>query len=524
MRTIRLTGGEIWSPKISPNGFGLEEWNSHRELWVREGRVISASEAGDDYEEIDLKGAYVFPGFHEAHGHLHWYAHSLAEPDLRDCRSWEQVLELLSNYKDDEWILARGWDHTKWSSSHLPDKQELDRLFPTTPVYLERIDLHAAIVNQASLDLGGITVETQVDGGEIHQHNGKLTGILVDKAMDLVRSHLPSIAESEIERRLLIAQNQLFRLGITSFTDALLTQKQYERLSRLEREGKWHLRIFGYMPADKEHLERWLHQTPHTSGRVRMCGFKTFADGALGSRGAWLREPYADAEGTGLNLLKGTGYEELVEQLAASPWQMMTHAIGDAANEYVTDVWASEIGKIGRDSRWRLEHAQMLTKKVKKNLDTLDVVISVQPTHATSDAGWVLKRVGVERMKDIYPLNFFIDSGHPLALGTDVPVESPDPLKTLFSAVFRVAEEHRESAPIRVEEALSPAVALHSMTYIPAYSVKMEKELGTLSDRFFSDFVVLRVNPLTISDKAVLSNVVLQTVVEGQIVFRRGID
>ncbi|MDP5170417.1 MAG: amidohydrolase, partial [Bacteroidia bacterium] len=425
---------------------------------------------------------------------------------------------------DQKWVLARGWDHTRWHSGNLPDKEALDQQFPTTPVYLERIDLHAAIVNQAALDLAAISLDTHLEGGEIHQKNGKLTGILVDKAMDLVRSVIPPLPEEEIEGRLLFAQSQLFKVGVTSFTDALLTQEQYDRLIRLEKAGKWKLRVFGYMPADRLHLERWLDQEPDKEGRVRFCGVKTFADGALGSRGAWLKEPYSDGEGTGLNLLEGTGYEALVKRVADSPWQMMTHVIGDAASEYVTDVWVGIQDQLEANSRWRLEHLQMLTKKVKKNLDTLTVVISIQPTHATSDASWVEKRVGVERMKNIYPLKFFLDSGLPVALGTDVPVESPDPLKTLYSAVFRVPEEGRESPAIRIEEALTHAEALHGMTFVPAYSVKAEKELGTLSEGFFSDFVVLGVNPLIISKESPLCNIVLETLVEGQIVFRSGID
>lgn len=524
MRTIRLIGGKIWSPRISSDGISLEEWESRDECWIKNGRIIDAAEADQAYEVKELNGAHVFPGFHEAHGHLHWYADSLAEPDLRDCRGWEEVVEILLEKKDQDWILARGWDHTRWNNGNLPDKQELDHLFPTTPVYLERIDLHAALVNQAALDLAGISIETDVEGGEIHEKNGELTGILVDKAMGLVKSVVPQVPEEEIERRLLVAQGQLFRVGITSFTDALLSEEQYERLVRLENEGKWKLRVFGYLPADTPQLEKWLKQRPHTKGRVRLCGIKTFADGALGSRGAWLKEPYSDATGRGLNLLEGTGYEALVQRVANSPWQMMTHVIGDAASEYVTDVWVSCKDQIAADSRWRLEHLQMLTKKVKKNLDTLSVVISVQPTHATSDSGWVVERLGEERMKNIYPLKFFLEKGHPVALGTDVPVESPNPIKTLFSAVFRIPEERRNNTPIRVEEALSPAHALHSMTYIPAYSVKAEKELGTLSDGFFSDFVILRVNPLIISNKDALSDIVLETVVEGQIVFRDGID
>lgn len=524
MGTIRLTGGLIWSPRISSDGVSLEGWESRDECWIKDGRIIHASEADEGYEIKELHGAHVFPGFHEAHGHLHWYADSLAETDLRDCRSWDEVIGMLVAQKNQGWILARGWDHTKWKTGSLPHKQELDQLFPTTPVYLERIDLHAAIVNQAALDLAGISFSTYVEGGEIHHKEGQLTGILVDKAMGLVKDVIPQLSEDEIERRLLVAQRQLFRFGITSFTDALLTQSQYERLTRLEEEGKWKLRVFGYMPADTAHLERWLNKEPHSQGRVRVCGFKTFADGALGSRGAWLKEPYADAEGTGLNLLEDTGYEALVQKLAGSPWQMMTHVIGDAAAEYVTDVWVSNREELGGDSRWRLEHLQMLTKKVKKNLDSLSVVISVQPTHATSDAGWVEERVGKERMKSIYPLRFFLTRGYPVALGTDVPVESPDPIKTLFSAVFRIPEEHRDSLPFKLEEALSRPQALASMTYIPAYSVKAEKEIGTLSDGFFSDFVVMRVNPLIIRDKDAFGEIVLETVVEGQIVFRNGID
>lgn len=524
MGTIRLTGGTIWSPRISSDGSSLEEWESREELWIKNGRIIEAADAGQSYEVKELNGGHVFPGFHEAHGHLHWYADSLAEPDLRDCKSWEEVMIILRQQTGKGWILARGWDHTNWGADSLPDKDELDHLFPETPVYLERIDLHAALVNQAALELAGVSLATRVDGGEIHQQAGRLTGILIDKAMLLVKAVIPQLSEEEIEQRLLVAQTQLFRMGITSFTDALLTEQQYRRLVRLEQKGKWKLRVFGYLPAETPDLERWLEQPPPTHGRVRLCGVKTFADGALGSRGAWLKEPYSDSEGTGLNLLKGTGYEELVVRVSDSSWQMMTHVIGDAASEYVTDVWVKYRDRITPDSRWRLEHLQMLTKKVKKNLDSLSVVISVQPTHATSDAGWVMDRVGEERMKNIYPLNFFLESGHPIALGTDVPVESPNPIRTLFSAVFRVPEEARENLPIRPEEALTPTEALHSMTYIPAFSVKAEKQIGTLSGGFFSDFVILRDNPLIIRHEDSFEDLVLETVVEGQIVFRSGID
>ncbi|MDP5168975.1 MAG: amidohydrolase family protein, partial [Bacteroidia bacterium] len=361
--------------------------------------------------------------------------------------------------------------------------------------------------------------ETNVAGGLVAQDAKGPTGLLIDGAMELVKRMMPAPTEAEIERRLLHAQTILLRHGITAFTDALLTNIEYERLCRLAEEGKWHIRIFGYLPADEQHLSQWLHKQPSQEGKIRICGFKAFADGALGSRGAWLLAPYEDAATTGLDLLSSSGFDDLVKRLAATPWQLMVHAIGDAANEYVLETFFQHRHLIQPEARWRLEHAQMLTPKSWELLRQLPVIPSIQPTHATSDKEWVTDRIGKDRLQYAYPLGSLVRAGFPVPLGTDVPVESPSPLDTLFSAVTRRSRQLPKFSPILLSEQMPPEEAMMGMTLWPAYAVKAEKYLGSLSDTIFADFFAIDHNLLTVSEEGMCEAQVLMTVIDGKIIF-----
>lgn len=471
--------------------------------------------------QISLRGKYLYPGFHEAHGHLHRWADSLAEIDLSPYRSWAEVLRRIAGQPPGEqgWIVARGWDHTRWPDQALMHKWSLDELFPETPVFLERIDLHAAMVNTAALTRAGIERHSHITGGEIYHDEAGPTGLLVDEAMYRVQQAIPALSEDVLEQRLLAAQAQLFRLGITSFTDALLTEEALDRLLRLQARGLWKLRIFGYLPADAFHLNRWFAGGPRVQGRIHVVGFKAFADGALGSRGAWLKAPYHDADTFGLDLLSQGDFEARSQLLASSDWQLMVHAIGDAACEYVLRSWQRLAPLLKARHRWRVEHLQMLTEEAWQLLTQLPIIPSVQPGHATSDQHWVAERIGPLRLASAYPLAEFARRQCPLPLGTDVPVVHPNPLHTLFAAITRADASAPDGPTIHWDQRLSPSQALLGITYWPAYAVKAEGWLGGFSPGQAADWVAFDRDLLSISPVDLLQAEAWMTAVGGEIVF-----
>ncbi len=492
---------------------------------IREGKILATGSWAelravyDPRQTLDRAGTTIVPGLIDPHCHLHRYAQELFEIDLRGTRSCEEMVARVQEFSrthPEGWLVGRGWDQNLWPEAVYPTRELLDLHFPDRPVYLERIDIHAALVNEVLLQQAGITAATHIDGGEVRLEQGRPTGLLIDQARDPVLALMPTLTEAQWEQALLAAQEKLWAYGLCGLGDALLSRQEAERLLRLQAEGKFKLWVYGMLPADSYHLAHYLPGGPIREGRIHLGAFKLFADGTLGSRGAWLSEPYTDApDNVGLALLPDAATRALARRVYAAGFQLCVHAIGDAANRQVLDLFAEVLGG-PNDRRWRIEHCQMLPPELLPRFAQYDIFPSVQPTHATSDAPWVAERVG-ERLAWSYPARRLLQTCGHLALGTDFPVESPDPWATFRSAVFREAA----GQAFLPEERLSPLEALRGMTLDSARAEFAESVRGSLEMGRYADFVVLAEDPLAVDVSGLENFRILETWLAGERVFFR---
>ncbi len=487
----------VYNAKIYPmdTAFSLEE-----AMAVRDGRVLSLGSS--DYirrtyrakKSIDLDGQFVYPGFNDAHSHFLGYALGLNQVNLVGTKSYEEVLQKTRNFQDknpQKFIQGRGWDQNDWRDKRFPTKERLDALFPKTPVMLKRIDGHAALVNQAALDFAQITDSTKVEGGILQKRNGKLTGILIDNAVDLVEFPKPSAAE--ILEAALKAQDSLFVKGLTTITDAGLKKHELHILDSLYENKDLKIRLFAMVSDDSASVGYYLKNDPIRRDNFNVGAVKLYVDGALGSRGALLLQAYSDSKDeTGLLLNSVSHFKNRMEEAKAAGWQIAAHAIGDSANRLVLQLFEEAV--LEDDHRWRIEHAQIVHQQDVARFGALGVIPSVQPTHATSDMYWAEKRLGKSRMGRAYPYEDLRESAVYLPLGTDFPVEDIDPLKTFAAAVFRQDAKGFPEGGFTPDQVISREDALRGMTVWPAYASFEDEEKGSLLAGMLADFVVLNVD------------------------------
>ncbi len=468
----------------------------------------------------DLKGAHVYPGFIDAHAHFVGFALQLREVSLYGCRSIAAVLERLKEWHKKhpkaKWIIGRGWDHTLWNPPKLPHRKTLDSLFPNIPVFLVRVDGHAAWVNSKALRTAGITSETTIQGGRlIKDAQGALTGVLIDNAIELVRKHIPPPTKEELAQALIEAQDSLFAEGLTTVCDAGLDLATILLIDSLQRQGKLRLRIYAMANPTEENFRYFEQHGPITKPYLHVCSFKFYADGALGSRGAWLKEPYSDEpHHRGLALLDSATFLAQLKRCYQIGFQANTHAIGDAALCFVLRCYAKVLPEYN-DARWRIEHAQVLAPECLPLFKKYNVIASVQPCHAISDRRWAQKRLGTQRLKNAYAYRTLLQWSPYLALGTDFPVEPPSPLRNFFAAVFRSDYETIEDEPFFYEERLTPHQALLGMTLWSAKAQKEEHKKGRIAVGNYADFTVLSVDLLKAPKEAVRNAKVIATYVNG---------
>ncbi|MEL7339053.1 MAG: amidohydrolase [Bacteroidota bacterium] len=492
-------------------------------LAINQGRVVSSGSFAQLRQQfqakeiIDLGDVYVYPGFHDAHCHLHRYAREQLEVDLRGCRSEQEMVARVRDFAQthsEGWIVGRAWDQNHWPDQRYPNRQRLDAYFPDRPVYLERVDIHAALVNTKALQMAGFGLETSVPGGEIQKEADKLTGILIDKARQPILDLIPPLSETQWEQALVLAQQKLLSMGLVGLGDALLTAEEARRLAKLNQQARFQIPVYGMLPADEAHLDEFLAAGPQQWGNVSLGAFKLFADGALGSRGAWLKEPYTDApDQRGLALLDWEETLDVARRVYEAGFQLVSHAIGDAAAEQVIDLYKAVLPK-GNQRRWRIEHCQMMSAEAIRAMQEYQVMPSIQPTHLISDLPWVGQRLG-DRLATSYPAQTLLAAYGKIALGTDFPVESPEPLATFRAAVSRsLAGE-----VFRFAERLSPMESLQGMTTWASFSAFWEAERGDLSNGKWADMVILDRNLLVESLPELESAKVLQTWMAGKVVF-----
>jgi predicted amidohydrolase YtcJ len=474
-------------------------------------------------EKIDAKGQAVYPGFIDAHAHFVGYGKSLFQVDLFGTTSWEEAVERVkifaAAHPELAWIEGRGWDQNKWPGKKYPTNALLNSLFPNTPVVLQRVDGHAAIANQKAFDMAGVKPGQTIVGGEVETKNGVLTGVLIDNAKGLVYNSIPAVNKQTYTQWLQAAQKNCFAQGLTTVTDCGLDISDINFIDTLQQEGKINMRLFAMLSDNPENLSVYLKRGPYKTDKLFVNGFKVYADGALGSRGACLLHNYEDRKDwTGFLLANISHYDSLASVLAATNFQMCTHAIGDSANRQILNIYNKYLQK-GNDKRWRIEHAQVVNPADFNLFGAAAVVPSVQPTHATSDMYWAAERLGNERMKGAYAYKQLMDQNGWIPLGTDFPVEDISPFKTFLAAVGRVDAKGFPEGGFQMENGLTREQTIKGMTIWAAKASFLEKEVGSLEAGKKADFIILAQDLMQVPVNKILDTKVVATYSGGKKVF-----
>lgn len=495
---------------------------------VKDGKFIAV---GDDKvlmqnfdapEKIDLMDQFVYPGFNDAHSHFYGLGKYLTQVDLNGTKSWSEVVERCRTFHEktkQNFVLGRGWDQNDWDVKEFPSNEELNKLFPDIPVLLKRVDGHAAVANDQLLTRANITELTKMEGGKVITQNHKPTGVLIDNAVDIVQKYLPLVSLNEKAEALLNAQKVCFENGLTTVCDAGLSKDVIDLIDSLQKSGRLLIRIYAMIDATDENLDRYLLQKPYKTERLNVGSFKMYADGALGSRGACLLQPYDDEKNnSGLLLTPVNKMEEYVKRIADSKYQLNTHCIGDSGNRVVLKLYAKYL-KGSNDRRWRIEHAQVINENDFAYYKNYSIIPSVQPTHATSDMYWAVKRLGDDRIKGAYAYKRLMEQNGWLPLGTDFPVESVNPFYTFYSAVARKDGNGIPPDGFQMENALNRRDALRGMTIWPAKAAFEESEKGSIEPGKFADFIVLDSDLMTDDLVKIRNNSVIETYVNGKKVY-----
>lgn len=485
-------------------------------------------------ERVDLNGKTVVPGLIDAHGHLIDFGVEEKYAKLESCRSMEDVLNVLEPFyvqckKENKWLIGAGWDQYYFPDKKFPTTKDLDERFPDVPICLTRIDYHAIWTNSCAISRVGELPSNDPDGGKIvRDENGNPTGIFIDNAMDLIESHIPKTSLSELYDALQLATKICNSYGLTSVHYPGVSEDHIKVIKQAIEKDELNIRIYAMLKDEKDiDIDQWAKQglliNYKDSYKFTLRSVKIFLDGALGSRGAALLEPYSDDPNEkGLVLLDESYFKERTKKWIQGGFQVCTHAIGDKANRIVVEVYdevIKELNKEDEDLRLRVEHAQIVHKddfaKFKKN----NIIASVEPTHGTSDMRYAEKRLGPERILGAYAWKTFLKNGVKIALGSDFPVESPNPLLGFYAAITRKDLEGYPEGGWYPEERLTRSEALKGFTIDAAYAAFEENILGSIEPNKLADFVILSDDIMKIDEKLIPNVKVLATYVQGRKVY-----
>ncbi len=496
---------------------------------VKEGKIIATGsneeiEKFDAKEKIDMNGKFVYPGFIDAHAHFYQYSTDLLSCNIYGTKSFAEVIEKVNSFSKSNnfsWILGRGWDQNDWDVKEFPNKTMLDSLFPSIPVFLLRVDGHALLVNQKALDIAGITPQTKIFGGEIELNSGKLTGILIDNAVDSIRKFIPEFSNQLKIKSLVNGENNCFAVGLTSVCDAGLDRDTIRFIDSLQKANILKLRIYAMIMYGEGNKKFYFENGKYKSDRLNVCSFKVYGDGALGSRGACLLQSYSDKSSHYGMLLHDSNYfKAAAKEIYDHGFQMCTHAIGDSANRLTLNIYR-DILKQKNDRRWRIEHCQVVNENDFDLFGKYSIIPSVQPTHATSDMYWAEERIGQERMKGAYAYKQLLQQNNFIANGSDFPVEDINPLLGFYAAVVRKDQRNFPADGFQTANALTREEALRGMTIWAAYAAFEEKEKGSLENGKLADFVILEDDIMRCAPEKIFGVKVSFTYINGEQVYKR---
>lgn len=478
----------------------------------------------------DGKGLTMLPGLIDAHGHVIGLGFAALTLDLSGTNSLEEAQAAIrgyaAKYPDRRWIIGRGWNQEKWGLGRFPTAADLDTAVADRPVWLERVDGHAGWANSRALEIAGITAATKSPaGGRIEMVDGKPSGIFVDMASELVAKHVPAPRPVERDLALAEAQQALLKVGVTAIADMGTTVADWQSYRRAGDEGWLSVRIFGYAAGIDNMVAiagprptPWLYDD-----KLRLGGVKLYLDGALGSRGAWLKKPYADAPGqTGLPLLVPAELRNMMVRASMDGFQTAVHAIGDAANAEAIGAVEDLAPTYTGDRRWRIEHAQIVDPADLPRLAKNGIIASMQPVHQISDRLMAEARLGPDRLAGAYAWNSMLKAGGKLAFGSDVPVESPNPFHGIAAAITREDANGQPFGGWMAAERVSREQALAGFTIDAAYAAFAEGRLGSLSPGYRADFILVDTDPLLASPAQIRETKVTEAWVGGRPVYTAG--
>ncbi|MEX0893081.1 MAG: amidohydrolase [Gemmatimonadota bacterium] len=523
-----LTGGVVWTgvPLAAPA----------EALAVSDGRIVMVGSAADvarymgpDTRVVELGGRLVTPGFIDDHAHFMSGGFQLASVDLRDAATPEEFARRIGAFvaglEPGQWLTGGDWDHELWEGSPLPQRAWIDSLTPDNPVFVNRLDGHMALANTRALELAGVTAGTPDPAGGliVRDAAGAPAGVLKDEAMGLVYPHMPEPSEAERDAAFARAQEHALSVGVTLVQD-MGGWADLATYRRAREAGELRMRVASYVPlATWERLRAEVEASGRGDAMLRWGGLKGFVDGSLGSTTAWFYEPYTDDPSTrGFTVSDTT---ELARQIAAADaagLQVVVHAIGDRANDWLLETYADVAARNGaRDRRFRIEHAQHLTPAAIARFAELGVLPSMQPYHAVDDGRWAGNRIGPERVQGTYAFRSLLDAGAGLMFGSDWTVAPMDPLLGIHAAVTRATIDGANPDGWVPEQKITVAEALRAYTAANAYGAFMEAELGTLERGKLADLVVLSGNILEVAPDRIPDARVDLTVVGGRVVYER---
>ena len=500
-----------------------EKFGTASAMAISDGKIIAIGNneeiknAYDSKNTIDAKGKFIYPGLIDAHCHFYGYGLNLQEVDLCGTNSMKEVIERVKAFqkeKNPDFIVGNGWDQNDWEVKKYPSKEDLDAEFPNIPVVLNRIDGHAMIVNSKALALAGITSKTIATGGQIELANGQPTGILIDNPMRMVSAIIPQPSRKTQIAALVDAEKTMFSYGLTTVNDAGLSPDVIQLIDSLQKAKVLHINIYAMISANQKNIDFFLKKGIYKTDALNVRSFKLFGDGALGSRGACMHKEYSDmANQHGALISSPQEFKSIAKQIAASDFQLNSHAIGDSANTVLLKIYKEVLtGK--KDRRWKIEHAQVIREQ---DFDyfKLGIIPSVQPTHATSDMYWAGERLGKERLKNSYAYKKLLQKAGIIALGTDFPIEEVNPMLTFHSAVARKDSKNYPKGGFQMENALSREETLKGMTIWAAFSNFEEKEKGSLEVGKWADFVIFDQDLMKVKEEEIVKIVPSATYLKG---------